>query len=194
MNNPSKRQANTYNTFFHIGEIEEGTKWITRVRISRNWNVLDYMDTSEVTSLDVFMLDDNGDELHGVVTKKFIWKFDPLLPFLVTKRYFSQITMNTAFFSTGILRRNIYSALQSKSLITSSLFPNTKIWNGVWRTPTLLVTSTHYFMLFVTDVMGVQSDKSARNEESQWSALHNAQIHAPRPWVFVTLMLCIFKL
>ncbi|KAI3938313.1 hypothetical protein MKW92_019315, partial [Papaver armeniacum] len=48
--------ANTYKTFFHIGETEEGTKWMTRVRISRNWNVLDFMGTNEVTVLDVFML------------------------------------------------------------------------------------------------------------------------------------------
>lgn len=52
---------------------------MTRIRISRNWNVLDFMGTNDVTSLGVFMLDDNRDELHGVVPKKLIWKFDPLL-------------------------------------------------------------------------------------------------------------------
>ncbi|KAI3983970.1 hypothetical protein MKX01_035097 [Papaver californicum] len=75
----SKRPAITYKTFSHITEAEEGEKWITRVRISRKWNELDFMGTNEVTSLDVFMLDDNGDELHGVAPKKLIWKFDPLL-------------------------------------------------------------------------------------------------------------------
>ncbi|KAI3986631.1 hypothetical protein MKX01_014169 [Papaver californicum] len=52
---------------------------MVHVRISRKWNELDFMGMNEVTSLDLFMLDDNGDELHGVVPKKLIWKFDPLL-------------------------------------------------------------------------------------------------------------------
>ncbi|XP_026450160.1 uncharacterized protein LOC113350260 isoform X2 [Papaver somniferum] len=59
VNNPSKIPASTYKTFSHIGKAEEGTKWMTRVRISRKWNELDFMGTYEVTSLDVFMLDDN---------------------------------------------------------------------------------------------------------------------------------------
>ncbi|KAI3849403.1 hypothetical protein MKX03_029813, partial [Papaver bracteatum] len=59
VNSPSKSTASAYKTFSHIGEAEEGTKWMTRVRISRKWNELDFMKTNEVRSLDVFMLDDN---------------------------------------------------------------------------------------------------------------------------------------
>ncbi|KAI3992146.1 hypothetical protein MKX01_015037 [Papaver californicum] len=79
VNSPSKPSSSTYKTFSHIVDAEEGTKWMTRVGISRKWNEIDFMKTNEVTSLDVFILDDNGDELHGVVPKKLIWKFDPLL-------------------------------------------------------------------------------------------------------------------
>ncbi|KAI3830548.1 hypothetical protein MKW98_030711, partial [Papaver atlanticum] len=59
VNSPSKSSTNTYKSFSHIGEAEEGTKWMTRVRISRKWNELDFMGTNEVTILDVFMFDDN---------------------------------------------------------------------------------------------------------------------------------------
>ncbi|MCL7039406.1 hypothetical protein MKW94_023832 [Papaver nudicaule] len=77
---PSKRPSTTqYKPFSHIGEAEEGKPWSTRVRISRKWNELDFMGTNEVTSLDLFLIDENGAELHGVVPKKLIWKFDPLL-------------------------------------------------------------------------------------------------------------------
>ncbi|KAI3919226.1 hypothetical protein MKW92_012794 [Papaver armeniacum] len=49
---------------------------MTRVMISRTWNEVDFLGTNEVQSLDLLMIDLN---LHGVVPKKFIWKFEPLL-------------------------------------------------------------------------------------------------------------------
>ncbi|RZC75382.1 hypothetical protein C5167_050868 [Papaver somniferum] len=56
---PFEKFPTAYKTFSHIGEAEEGTKCMTRVRISIKWNELDFMATNEVTSLDDFMLDDN---------------------------------------------------------------------------------------------------------------------------------------
>ncbi|KAI3966037.1 hypothetical protein MKX01_010994, partial [Papaver californicum] len=50
-------------TFLHIDDPEEDTRWMTRIRISRKWNELYFMGTNEVTSLNLFMLDDNFDPL-----------------------------------------------------------------------------------------------------------------------------------
>ncbi|RZC73904.1 hypothetical protein C5167_049384 [Papaver somniferum] len=66
---PSKLPVTaTYNTFLHVGEAEEGKP--LRIGI--------FMKTSKVRSLDIFILDDDGAELHGVVPKNILWKFDPL--------------------------------------------------------------------------------------------------------------------
>lgn len=73
------------------------------------------METNKVTSLYIFMLDDNGDELHGVVPKKLIWKSDLLLhvgriyslrrfTILGEKKIFTQLIMNIAYSSTGLQR------------------------------------------------------------------------------------------
>ncbi|KAI3990752.1 hypothetical protein MKX01_023052 [Papaver californicum] len=52
---------------------------MTRVRVARMWHELDFMKTNDVTSRDLLLIDDGGDELHAIIRKKFIWKFEPLL-------------------------------------------------------------------------------------------------------------------
>ncbi|KAI3881729.1 hypothetical protein MKW92_033007 [Papaver armeniacum] len=66
----------TYKSFKQLPDMDEGEIWMTRVMISRTWNEVDFFGTNEVQSLDLLMIDEN---LHGVVPKKYILKFEPLL-------------------------------------------------------------------------------------------------------------------
>ncbi|XP_026442598.1 replication protein A 70 kDa DNA-binding subunit A-like [Papaver somniferum] len=69
----------TYKSFKQLADMAEGENWMTRVMISRTWNEVDFLGTNEVQTFDLLMIDENGDQLHGVVPKKIIWKFEPLL-------------------------------------------------------------------------------------------------------------------
>ncbi|XP_026421870.1 uncharacterized protein LOC113317969 [Papaver somniferum] len=50
-----------------------------KFRVARKWEEIDFMATNEVTTLDLLMIDENGDTMHDIVPKKLIWKFRPLL-------------------------------------------------------------------------------------------------------------------
>ncbi|KAI3988448.1 hypothetical protein MKX01_026262 [Papaver californicum] len=71
--------CSTYKTFNQLTDMVEGEVLYTRAMISRTWYEVDFMGTNEVTSLDLLTLDEHRYQLHGVIPKKLIWKFEPLL-------------------------------------------------------------------------------------------------------------------
>ncbi|KAI3945148.1 hypothetical protein MKW98_022012 [Papaver atlanticum] len=93
---------------------------------------MNFMGTNEVTSLDVFMLDDN----------KLIWKFDRC-------------------YALGVYSLNKFTILDEKEF-TFSQFEDLEC---------------HW--------CANQFHNSARHEETQWSALHDARPYSPKPEVFV---------
>ncbi|KAI3985748.1 hypothetical protein MKX01_030662, partial [Papaver californicum] len=76
---PNMHQLADYKTFNQLTNMVESEFLKTSPMISRSWNEVDFMRTNEVTRLDLLMLDENGDQLHGVIPKKIIWKFEPPL-------------------------------------------------------------------------------------------------------------------
>ncbi|KAI3977510.1 hypothetical protein MKX01_000423 [Papaver californicum] len=54
----------------------EANSYVVTVRVTRKWEELDFMCTNDVTSIDCVIVDEQGDELHVVIQKNLIWKFD----------------------------------------------------------------------------------------------------------------------
>ncbi|KAI3905640.1 hypothetical protein MKX01_036549 [Papaver californicum] len=64
----------TKDMFKSLGSLQEGESRCVIVRVSRKPEELDFMSTTDVTSVDVF-----ESELHAVIPKNLIWKYDKLV-------------------------------------------------------------------------------------------------------------------
>ncbi|KAI3899142.1 hypothetical protein MKW92_051486 [Papaver armeniacum] len=67
----------THDTLKILRSPDEGKTSIITVCVTRIWEELDFMSTNDVTSVvDMAIVDEQGEELHAVVPKNLIWKFD----------------------------------------------------------------------------------------------------------------------
>ncbi|XP_026434422.1 replication protein A 70 kDa DNA-binding subunit C-like isoform X1 [Papaver somniferum] len=69
----------TQDTLKSLPSLDEGKTSIVTVRVTRKWEELDFMSTNDVTSIDMVIVDEQGEELHAVIPKNLIWKFDKLI-------------------------------------------------------------------------------------------------------------------
>ncbi|XP_026402931.1 uncharacterized protein LOC113298409 [Papaver somniferum] len=69
----------TQDTLKSLRSLDEGKTSIITVRVTRKWEELDFMSTNDVTSIDMVIVDEQGEELHAVLPKNLIWKFDKLI-------------------------------------------------------------------------------------------------------------------
>ncbi|RZC89240.1 hypothetical protein C5167_030935 [Papaver somniferum] len=69
----------TQDTLKSLRSLDEGKTSIVTVRVTRKWEELDFMSTNDVTSIDMVIVDEQGEELHAVIPKNLIWKFDKLI-------------------------------------------------------------------------------------------------------------------
>ncbi|KAI3983506.1 hypothetical protein MKX01_038926 [Papaver californicum] len=66
----------TRDNFKSLRSLGEGKSSVVTVLVTRKWEELDFMSTNGVTSVDMIMVDE---QLHAVIPKKLIWKFDKLV-------------------------------------------------------------------------------------------------------------------
>ncbi|KAI3990007.1 hypothetical protein MKX01_003710 [Papaver californicum] len=66
----------TQDNFKSLISLDEGKSSVVTVRVTRKWKELDFTSTNDVTSVDMVMVDEQGDELHAMIPKNLIWKFD----------------------------------------------------------------------------------------------------------------------
>ncbi|RZC65130.1 hypothetical protein C5167_008812 [Papaver somniferum] len=59
-----------------LRSLDEKKSSVVTVRVTRKWEELDFMSTNDVTIVDMVIVDEQGDELHAINPKIFIWKFD----------------------------------------------------------------------------------------------------------------------
>ncbi|KAI3902984.1 hypothetical protein MKW92_009103 [Papaver armeniacum] len=59
-----------------LRSLDEGKTNVVTVRVTRKWEELNFMSTNDVTSVDMVIVDEEGDELHAIIPKNLIWKFD----------------------------------------------------------------------------------------------------------------------
>ncbi|RZC56373.1 hypothetical protein C5167_015228 [Papaver somniferum] len=59
-----------------LRSLDEGKSSGVTVRVTKKWEELDFMSTNDVTSVDMVIVDEQGDELHAIIPKNLTWKFD----------------------------------------------------------------------------------------------------------------------
>ncbi|RZC71905.1 hypothetical protein C5167_035034 [Papaver somniferum] len=69
----------TQDTLKSLRSLDEGRASIVTIRVTRKWEELDFMSTNDVTSIDMVIVDEQGEELYAVIPKNLIWKFDKLI-------------------------------------------------------------------------------------------------------------------
>ncbi|RZC80881.1 hypothetical protein C5167_043455 [Papaver somniferum] len=58
---------------------DENKPSVLKFRVARKWEEIDFTATNKVTNMDLLMIDENGDTMHDIFSKKLIWKFGSLL-------------------------------------------------------------------------------------------------------------------
>ncbi|KAI3985221.1 hypothetical protein MKX01_036949 [Papaver californicum] len=66
----------TQDNFKSLRSLDKGKSRVVTVRATRKWKELDFMSTNNVTSVDMVIVDEQGDGLHAIIPKNLIWKFD----------------------------------------------------------------------------------------------------------------------
>ncbi|KAI3901444.1 hypothetical protein MKW92_019823 [Papaver armeniacum] len=59
-----------------LRSLDEGKSSGVTVRVTRKWEELDFISSNDVTSVDMVIVDEQGDELHAIIPKNLTWKFD----------------------------------------------------------------------------------------------------------------------